>query len=292
MLHSSVDDLENAETRSSPARNAGAVAKPSQAEPRRFALFDTRPLFGESLACWLRGLDQECGVATFRDIDKLLDCVASGDPLDLLLFSVRLSEFPQVFAALDKLASLSPSVPSIVVSASEDPKAALELIRHGARGFIPVSLDLTGASAVLDFVIAGGTFLPAALFLEAGLAAVQTRPSDGAEAIGFAQRHQACDGSMSLPLAQAKLPVQSLRLTDREAKVLDCLCRGKPNKLIAYELTLCESTVKMYIGRLMRKLNARNRTELALSAERLLKEPETSTVDEVRALYSVQPVRI
>jgi DNA-binding NarL/FixJ family response regulator len=54
--------------------------------------------------------------------------------------------------------------------------------------------------------------------------------------------------------------------------VLECLCRGKPNKLIAHELGLCESTVKMYLGRLMRKAKVTNRTELALFRERLLRE--------------------
>ena len=38
----------------------------------------------------------------------------------------------------------------------------------------------------------------------------------------------------------------------------------KQNKTIAYELDMCESTVKVHIRAIMKKLNARNRTQVVL----------------------------
>jgi FixJ family two-component response regulator len=35
------------------------------------------------------------------------------------------------------------------------------------------------------------------------------------------------------------------------------------NKLIAYELNMCESTVKVHVRNIMKKLNATNRTQVA-----------------------------
>jgi DNA-binding NarL/FixJ family response regulator len=49
--------------------------------------------------------------------------------------------------------------------------------------------------------------------------------------------------------------------------VLQLLRQGKQNKTIAYELDMCESTVKVHIRLIMRKLNARNRTQVVLLAE-------------------------
>ena len=49
----------------------------------------------------------------------------------------------------------------------------------------------------------------------------------------------------------------------RQAEILDCLRRGMANKLIAYELDMCESTVKVHIRHIMKKLNATNRTQVA-----------------------------
>ena len=52
-------------------------------------------------------------------------------------------------------------------------------------------------------------------------------------------------------------------LTERERQVVACAAMSHSNKLIAYELNLCESTVKAHLRSLMRKLKATNRTEVA-----------------------------
>lgn len=51
--------------------------------------------------------------------------------------------------------------------------------------------------------------------------------------------------------------------TARQSAVAEGLRRGKANKIIAYELNLCESTVKVHIRNIMKKLGATNRTEVA-----------------------------
>nr|AAB38509.1 putative response regulator [Cereibacter sphaeroides] len=52
-------------------------------------------------------------------------------------------------------------------------------------------------------------------------------------------------------------------LTERQRAVCDAVRRGKSNKIIAGELNLCESTVKVHIRNIMKKLGAKNRTEAA-----------------------------
>ncbi len=46
-------------------------------------------------------------------------------------------------------------------------------------------------------------------------------------------------------------------------EVLDRLKLGKTNKIIAHELEISESTVKVHIRNLMKKIKATNRTEVA-----------------------------
>jgi Bacterial regulatory proteins, luxR family len=48
------------------------------------------------------------------------------------------------------------------------------------------------------------------------------------------------------------------------------LREGKPNKLIARQLDMQESTVKVHVRNILRKLNAANRTHAALVVNRLL----------------------
>ena len=64
----------------------------------------------------------------------------------------------------------------------------------------------------------------------------------------------------------------SAMFTTREAGVVEALRQGKPNKIIAYELNLCESTVKVHIRNIMKKLKATNRTEMAYKLRQMVCE--------------------
>ncbi|MEV4611102.1 response regulator transcription factor [Kitasatospora sp. NPDC049258] len=56
------------------------------------------------------------------------------------------------------------------------------------------------------------------------------------------------------------------RLTDREREVAAAVARGLSNAEIAGDLYLSASTVKVHIGRIMAKLEAANRTQVAIIA--------------------------
>jgi len=53
-------------------------------------------------------------------------------------------------------------------------------------------------------------------------------------------------------------------LTDRENDIMRLVVAGKGNREIAGKLKLAEGTVKNYVSRILEKLNARSRTELAV----------------------------
>jgi DNA-binding NarL/FixJ family response regulator len=57
-------------------------------------------------------------------------------------------------------------------------------------------------------------------------------------------------------------------LTDKEEKVLQLIAEGMTNRQIAGTLFLAEGTVKNYVSRIMDKLHANTRTELALMSRR------------------------
>ena len=56
------------------------------------------------------------------------------------------------------------------------------------------------------------------------------------------------------------------RLSLRERQTLRCLVSGQPNKAIATELGVAETTVKVHVKSLLRKLKAANRTQAAIWA--------------------------
>src|SRR5579863_40763 len=57
-------------------------------------------------------------------------------------------------------------------------------------------------------------------------------------------------------------------LTDKEEKILELISEGRSNRQIANTLFLAEGTVKNYVSRIMEKLHANTRTELALLSKR------------------------
>lgn len=78
-------------------------------------------------------------------------------------------------------------------------------------------------------------------------------------------------GQRYLPPATAARLVEAMeaeRLTPRELDVLRLLARGQRNREIADELGLAEPTVKIHVNNLLRKLQAKDRTEATVVALR------------------------
>jgi two-component system nitrate/nitrite response regulator NarL len=78
-----------------------------------------------------------------------------------------------------------------------------------------------------------------------------------------------------IPTAPPSSAQLTTLISQRERQVLGCLVRGLSNKCIARELNIVEGTVKVYLKRLSRKLNARNRTQLAIWAVHQLAQLDT-----------------
>ena len=78
--------------------------------------------------------------------------------------------------------------------------------------------------------------------------------------MGEHQRHEVVD------TVTDSVPPTS-RLTPTQLKVLQGVHSGLLNKQIAYDLGIAEATVKAHMTALMRKLNVRNRTQVAVAAQ-------------------------
>jgi DNA-binding NarL/FixJ family response regulator len=103
------------------------------------------------------------------------------------------------------------------------------------------------AIAAINLVRAGGVFVPAS-----GLAYLRTATSTPQLA------------------AQANGKQANKLFTSRQLEVIDRLRKGESNKIIAYKLKMGECTVKVHVRNIMRKLKARNRTEVAFLTNDML----------------------
>jgi DNA-binding NarL/FixJ family response regulator len=144
-----------------------------------------------------------------------------------------------------------PGRPLVLLSDHDDADTVILAVKAGVRGFVPTRLDPAVAVQALSFVVAGGVFFPPSALLERGLRA------DIAEGPGASQpngRGEAINGHHHGLAA----------LTARQQEVLRLLRQGSSNKVIARLLDMRESTVKVHVRQIMRKLGAANRTQAAL----------------------------
>lgn len=83
----------------------------------------------------------------------------------------------------------------------------------------------------------------------------------------LANRDAAAPSAPAEPLpaeAAPRPPPRQDALTEREAAVLEQIAKGQSNRQIAAALFLAEGTVKNHVSRIMQKLHANTRTELAV----------------------------
>lgn len=73
----------------------------------------------------------------------------------------------------------------------------------------------------------------------------------------------------NLPTESGRQSAVAAQLTPTQMKVLAGVHSGLLNKQIAYDLGIAEATVKAHMTALMRKLNVRNRTQVAVAAQRM-----------------------
>ena len=195
-------------------------------------LLESRPLVRQLLQSFIEASAQ-MRVVSAPSMREWLRSGVSAEPSIILLSISDGGRLPASLSELlipadDRLAS----VPMVVHSNDRPGHQVLELLKIGVHGFIPTSISTEVAVQALRLVCAGGTFVPPSC-----LSSLANKAQGASDGPGF--------------------------LTGRQLQVVEAIRQGKPNKIIAYELNMCESTVKVHVRAIMKKLKARNRTEVA-----------------------------
>ena len=207
-------------------------------------VIDGRLLIRDCLVKCLREIDPGCNVLAYASVTEWLESSAQSIPI-LILFSLEShnSDDSEVQQNLSLLNQNNAGAPVVIISDSEDTSRVVSILKSGARGYIPTSVTLNVALEAMRLVGAGGTFAPTSILLDASSPIAVT-----------AAHYDVC---------------KKVAFTARQLAVLVALRRGKANKQIAYELNMREGTVKVHVRHIMKKLHARNRTEVAIFANDL-----------------------
>ncbi len=135
---------------------------------------------------------------------------------------------------LRELRALAPDARVVVFTSEESATLAREVLREGARGYIPKSCERPVILRALQLILAGGVYAPGEL----------------------------------LAAADPMAPLTSA-LSGRQVEILRMLAQGHRNRDIAEELGVSQSTVRAHITTIYRVLDVDNRSQATREAVRL-----------------------
>ncbi len=205
----------------------------------RFVIADDHPLFRDALSHALNDAIDDLTVTEAGSLDEAVSILDDDKQYDLVLLDLKMPGV-QGFSGLMYLRAQFASVPVVVVSANEDPRAIRSCLDFGASGFIPKSSAVAQIHEAITAVLNGDVWVPPDLDL-----------------------FDSSDGEMT------ELAARLATLTPQQVRVLMMLSQGLLNKQIAYELSVSEATVKAHVSAILQKLNVDSRTQAVIMAGKM-----------------------
>jgi two-component system, NarL family, nitrate/nitrite response regulator NarL len=143
---------------------------------------------------------------------------------------------------LGQLREIFPGVRLVLFAETCDLERIREAVRAEFDGFLLETIAPEAFSKALELILIGERIFPV---------------PQVAQMIDTARKTEASGGTAFESLSQSQM------------RVVAHLANACPNKIIARELGISESTVKVHVKAILRKTGARNRTDVALLARRI-----------------------
>ena len=230
--------------------------------PLRLLIVDDQPLIRRGLAMMLEAEDGIEIVGQAADGIEAIEMALTTSP-DVVVMDLQMPRASGVVATRE-ITAQRPATRVVVLTTYDHDDLVFEAIRAGAQAYL---LKDASEAEVLDTVRAvhrGESRLSPAIarkVMDQFRALPARAPASAGNTDGHALSSSVVPAARQVVLGSLEDP-----LTDKEERILDLLSQGKSNKQIAATVFLAEGTVKNYVSRIMDKLHARSRTELAVRA--------------------------
>lgn len=220
--------------------------------PIQLLVVDDHTLFRRGLIALLSQDDRFEVSGEAGDVGEALRCVRQLQP-DVILLDNHL---PGV-RGVDGIGSLKEAAPNthvlmLTVSENEDDLSAA--LQAGAEGYLLKTVETDQLCESIMKVLAGESVVSPKMTTKL-VNAFRTKP-----ALASGQTESANSGGDVPPALETD------RLSPREEEILALIARGESNKLIARELDIAETTVKIHVQHILRKLRLSSRVQAAVYA--------------------------
>ena len=232
----------------------------------RLLVVDDHNLFRRGLIALL-SQDERFEVAgEAGDIGEALRCVEHSRP-DLVLLDNHL---PGVLG-VDGIATLKAAAPGIrilMLTMSENENDLVAALQAGADGYLLKTVELDHLSEYIIQVLAGESVISPEMMTKL-VTAFRAKPSPAPlpSPISSETRPEAAAVPLEGPdAAVLRDNAGAGLLSAREREVLVLIALGDSNKLIARKLDIAETTVKIHVQHIFRKLQLTSRVQAAVYA--------------------------
>jgi DNA-binding NarL/FixJ family response regulator len=191
-------------------------------------------------------------VGEAKDGEEALDAARRVRP-DVVVMDIRMPRLDGVAATRRLLEGSGPQPSVVIVTTFDDDENLYQALRAGAAGFLLKNAPPEQLIEAVRTVAAGEGLLSAAVTRRVIEEFVRRAPSDTPASDALSE------------------------LTERELEVLRLIARGLSNAEIAEELVISPATAKTHVGRILMKLDLRDRVQAVVFAyETGLVRPATS----------------
>jgi two-component system nitrate/nitrite response regulator NarL len=174
--------------------------------------------------------------------------VASGKALPEIVILVLSGVSQDLATVSSKIESIAKRSKVIVLSDSCDASLVRQALCAGGSAFLPRSIAADTLRQALNLALDGKVVVPSEIVHEV-FSCGELDPNP-----------KRADGSDVLPVA----PQLPGRLSPRETDILKRLVHGESNKEICRQFDISETTVKVHVKAILRKIRVRNRTQAAV----------------------------
>lgn len=236
-------------------------------EKIRIILVDDHSLFRSGVAAHLsRQADMEVVGEASDGLEGLK--LADMFPADIMLLDL---EMPGL-SGKDVLASLREKHPEIAVlmlTVNEDCSQLSECLALGAKGYLLKNVDKDFLLRAIRTAAAGESIMSPQMmrkFLDRFKATFANMPNANLGMMGTPMGGMTAQSTNEPTQSKSSCTIDPSVLTRRERQTLCWVARGLSNKEVARTLNLAESTVKVHVQSILRKLNLSSRVQAAVYA--------------------------
>ena len=217
-------------------------------------LVDDHNLFRSGVRQLLQREEDLCIVAEAADGLEGLKRAKALRP-DVILLDLNMPGL----SGLETLHLLTQDVPQskvVILTVSEEAEELGEALRSGAVGYLTKNVEAETLVAAIRKAKRGEPVIAESMTMKL----VEQFRSQGSSQPG------ATVTPPEPPSIQSGAAPERVHLTAREREIMQCLARGESNKEIARRLDVAESTVKIHVQNILKKLNLSSRVQIAVYA--------------------------